>query len=596
MARRLVEDHDRRALRAACGRSRSAASRRPRAGSRARRRSCRSPRAARRSRRGSARRGTRPRARPGWRRASRSAGCRPRTRGRDADPGDHADRGAQRALRERADVMPVDAHRSSGHVVEARDERRRASSCRRRDGPTSATSWPGSTTADTWCSTSTPGDAVERRNAAVEPGRRRPRARRPTPTRRPGSGTLTSSNSTLTGRIDQVDARPGASSSGFGASSTSKTRSNETSAVIDVDARVREARERSVDAPDVGGEGDEGADRDRPGDDELGAEAVDHGSADAATRPRATKNTRPYIALLMPMSRTRLARFENDCRLGVGVAVELDQHGAADVEALSHRRVHRRVEVHLLTSDRLEPTTDPLGRKDEDRQHEQRDDGELPLEGQHRDKGQREGDDVRDDGAERAGHRVLRADHVVVHPADQRAGLRAGEERDGLTLHAVEQRRPQLVDQALADPGRPPTLRNRQESVAESGQHDETGEHPDLGAIRPTGSRRRASAAAAAAAPGRGSASSTIVRRKPTIMPAVGPSERPGALQDLRIDLCPSDALGIVPEHPVGSTNHHAHCCGGYGPRFCAPHPPLRSPGAPARPHRRRRARVRSVR
>ena len=68
----------------------------------------------------------------------------------------------------------------------------------------------------------------------------------------------------------------------------------------------------------------------------------------------------------------------------------------------------------------------------------------------------------------------------------------------------VEQRRPQVEDEALADAGRPPTLRNRQESVAESGQHDETGEHPDLGAIPRRDRVRRASAAAGAAAPGRG--------------------------------------------------------------------------------------------
>ena len=52
-----------------------------------------------------------------------------------------------------------------------------------------------------------------------------------------------------------------------------------------------------------------------------------------------------------------------------------------------------------------------------------------------------ERDDVGDDRAERAGERPLGADDVVVQPADEGAGLGAGEERDRHALHVVEQPR-----------------------------------------------------------------------------------------------------------------------------------------------------------
>ena len=53
-------------------------------------------------------------------------------------------------------------------------------------------------------------------------------------------------------------------------------------------------------------------------------------------------------------------------------AVELDEHGAGDVEALGHLRVHLGVEVHALAGDRLQDPPDPLGRQDEQRQHDER--------------------------------------------------------------------------------------------------------------------------------------------------------------------------------------------------------------------------------
>ena len=65
---------------------------------------------------------------------------------------------------------------------------------------------------------------------------------------------------------------------------------------------------------------------------------------------------------------------------------------------------------------------------------------------------------LRHQPGQRRGERLLGAEHVVVQPADQRAGLGAGEERERHPLHVVEDRGAQVVDQALADARRVPAL------------------------------------------------------------------------------------------------------------------------------------------
>ncbi len=72
-------------------------------------------------------------------------------------------------------------------------------------------------------------------------------------------------------------------------------------------------------------------------------------------------------------------------------------------------------------------------------------------------------DHVGDDPGQRRGERLLGADHVVVEPADQRAGLGAGEEGQRHPLHVVEHLGAQVEDQALADAGRVPALGQRQQ-------------------------------------------------------------------------------------------------------------------------------------
>ena len=115
-------------------------------------------------------------------------------------------------------------------------------------------------------------------------------------------------------------------------------------------------------------------------------------------------------------------------------------------------------------------------------------------------------DDVADDAAERAGDGVLRADDVVVEPAGERAGLRAGEERDRHPLHLGEQGDAQVVDQALADSrastsaARSPARRRRcAASDDEPGQHvDHRGRSAGMASSRMRPERRTAAPARSA--------------------------------------------------------------------------------------------------
>ena len=59
----------------------------------------------------------------------------------------------------------------------------------------------------------------------------------------------------------------------------------------------------------------------------------------------------------------------------------------------------------------------------------------------------------------------------------ERAGLGAGEERDGHALHVVEQLHAQVEDDALTDLRREPALGVAHAGVDERGGDDERGEH-----------------------------------------------------------------------------------------------------------------------
>ena len=203
----------------------------------------------------------------------------------------------------------------------------------------------------------------------------------------------------------------------------------------------------------------------------------------APTRPSATKNTRPYSAERTPVSRTPSACSSNaDCSRSARTE-QLDQRRARHVEPLGHLRVHRRVVRHLLPRDSLQPSTDPAGRDDEDRQHDKGQQRELPLQRDHRGEGGEEHDDVAHHAAERAGDGGLGADHVVVEARRDRAGRRAGEEGDRHPLHLGEQRSAKVVDQPFADTSAAPPLHDRQPGIGNGGGDGDRRQDGDLALV-----------------------------------------------------------------------------------------------------------------
>ena len=85
-----------------------------------------------------------------------------------------------------------------------------------------------------------------------------------------------------------------------------------------------------------------------------------------------------------------------------------------------------------------EAGADAPGRDDEHREQDHRQHGDQPRQPDHHDQRQAESDDVGDHAGQGGGERPLGADDVVVEPADQRAGVGAGEEGDRHLLDVLE--------------------------------------------------------------------------------------------------------------------------------------------------------------
>ena len=96
----------------------------------------------------------------------------------------------------------------------------------------------------------------------------------------------------------------------------------------------------------------------------------------------------------MPMSRTRPGLGLEGGGLGLGPPQQLDQHGAAHVEALLHDHVHLGVEVVALLGERADALAHEAGRDEEDGQQDQRGQGDLPAQEEHGAEHDDDGDQV----------------------------------------------------------------------------------------------------------------------------------------------------------------------------------------------------------
>ena len=240
----------------------------------------------------------------------------------------------------------------------------------------------------------------------------------------------------------------------------------------------------------------------RPGDGHLPADPV-HGSRRQGTDEPQGDEEGPAVDGRADAHRPDAVGAHGEVgRLLRGAAEQLHEQGAGDVEPLGHRGAHRRVEVHLLAREVLQPAAHPLRGDDEQREQQHGDHGEAPVE---EDDGRAVGDErdhVRHHRAQRPRHRPLRTEHVVVHPARERTRLRPREERHGQPLDVVEQRYPEVVDDALTDPRGEVALDEREDRVAQRRHHDQPGQQVAAGPGRRSGWPRRGSGGRAVAAPG----------------------------------------------------------------------------------------------
>ncbi len=215
---------------------------------------------------------------------------------------------------------------------------------------------------------------------------------------------------------------------------------------IEVD--VGELGQRPVQAGQVGGQGDQGAEGERTVDGGHAAEAVDERGGQRAGQREGDEEDAGVGGL-------RDADVAHPARLGLesgglvlGVPEQLDQHGPADLEALLHDHVHLAVEVVALLGQRADALADEAGRDEEQRHQNERGQRDLPAEEEHGGQDDDHGDEVAHDVGEQVGEGLLGADHVVVEAADQRAGLGPGEEGQRHALDVPEHLGAHVVNEA----------------------------------------------------------------------------------------------------------------------------------------------------
>ena len=162
---------------------------------------------------------------------------------------------------------------------------------------------------------------------------------------------------------------------------------------------------------------------------------------------------------------------------------QLDQHGPAHLEALLHDHVHLAVEVVALLGERTDAPAHEAGRDQEDGDEDQCGQRDLPAQEEHGAEHDHHGDEVADDVGEEVGEGLLGADHVVVEPADQRAGLGAGEEGQRHALDVAEHLGAHVENEALADVGRDAPLGEGEAGVGERQDRDQDGQLDDQAGV-----------------------------------------------------------------------------------------------------------------
>src|SRR6202035_654839 len=251
----------------------------------------------------------------------------------------------------------------------------------------------------------------------------------------------------------------------------------------DVDLDVGQGGDGGVEAGEQGGERDEGAELEGAADGEGAAEAVEHGGGEGRGEGEGGEQALPVHGLGDADVADAAGAAGEYGGVLAGAAGERGEHGAGDVEPLVGDGAHLAVELHFLAGDVLQAAGDELGGDDEQGDQGERGGGDGPGQVEHGRQDQDQADDVRDDRGQGPGDGLLGADDVAVEAADQRAGLGAHEERDGLALDGVEDLAAQVVDEGLADPGGVPPAGHAEGRLGDGQDRDRGGEGDDHGGL-----------------------------------------------------------------------------------------------------------------
>jgi hypothetical protein len=125
------------------------------------------------------------------------------------------------------------------------------------------------------------------------------------------------------------------------------------------------------------------------------------------------------------------------------------------------------------------------GRDEEDRKEDQRGQGDLPAQIEHRPQHDEHRDQVAHHVGQEIGEGLLRAEDVVVQAADEGTGLGPGEEGQGHALDVPEHLRAHVEDQTLADDRGDAALGEGEHGVEERQPTGEEGQADDQVGVVP---------------------------------------------------------------------------------------------------------------
>ena len=219
---------------------------------------------------------------------------------------------------------------------------------------------------------------------------------------------------------------------------------------------VQQALHRAVEAVDEGDGGGDGADgqgRIGLGDDEPAAGKVDEQRTDLGEH--AHQDPEPAAAVLLPEGELGDLLVDRHKALVLPLlpGEELHQQRSADREGLVDELVHLVVFGLGVGEDLVALLAHTLGGQDQQRDHHDAHQGQLPAHGKEGRERGHHGGDVGDDAGERPGDHGAHAADIGVHAGDDVALLFRGEEGVGHVLQMVVHLVFHVEDDPLGDPG-----------------------------------------------------------------------------------------------------------------------------------------------